>query len=95
MGCSESDTDAVTKPLEKIKLSFERFEQVKDTLNEKLYDEAELTASEEWYASVGEAYIQGVTRAHAWLNFHGIKQVPSISRYHTYQSPANDKDSFF
>ena len=59
---AESDTEAVTKRLEKIKLSFEQFEQVQDALNEKLDDEAELTASAEWYAGVEEVYIQGVIK---------------------------------
>ena len=79
--------------MEKIKLSFEQFEQVQDALNEKLDDEAELTASEEWYAGVEEAYIQGVTKAHAWLKSHGVKQVPSVSGDPTDQCSVSDQDS--
>ena len=90
---AESDTEAVTKRLEKTKLSFEQFELVQDALNEKLVDEAELTASEEWYAGVDEAYIQGVTKAHAWLKSHGVKQALPVSSNPTDQSSVSDQDS--
>ena len=90
---AESDTEAVTKRLEKTKLPFELFEQVQDALYEKLDDEAELTASEEWYAGVEEAYIQGVSKAHAWLKSHGVKQAPPVSSNPTDQSSVSDQDS--
>ena len=71
---AEEDIDGVRSRLDRVKHSFDEFEDTHNNYRDSLENEEEIEASDAWFQDMQTTYVAGVKAAKAWLR----TQVPCV-----------------
>ena len=64
---AEEDIDGVRSRLDRVKHSFDEFEDTHNNYRDTLENEEEIEASDAWFQDMQTTYVAGVKAAKAWL----------------------------